>query len=79
MTLFRLHRGSLQESMATCREVNGLFELVEILTANEIGPGKIEIKPYGRDNRIGWDTYIVTVDGNAVGFTNGPVSGDRKP
>lgn len=77
MTLFRFHRGSLEESMATCREVNGLFDLVEILTASGIGPGKIEIKPYGRDDRIGWDTHMVTVDGNAVGFTNGPLSGEQ--
>lgn len=30
-----------------------------------------EVKPYCYDARIGWDTYIVTVDGHAWGFTNG--------
>jgi hypothetical protein len=32
----------------------------------------VHIKPYGRDERTGWDTYIVTLDGYGVlGFTDG--------
>ena len=34
---------------------------------------RIEVKPYCYDSRIDWDTYIVTVDHQAVGFTDGPV------
>jgi hypothetical protein len=34
----------------------------------------VEVKYYAEDMRIGWPTtYIVTIKGNAVGFTNGPV------
>jgi hypothetical protein len=39
----------------------------------EGGAGEIEVKPYTYDERIGWDTYIVTVDGAAVGFTDGAI------
>jgi hypothetical protein len=36
-------------------------------------PEDIQIKPYsGRDERIGWEsTYIVTLNGEAVGFLDG--------
>jgi hypothetical protein len=30
----------------------------------------IEVKPYAYDERIQWHTYLVTVRGSAVGFTN---------
>ena len=33
---------------------------------------RIEVKPYCYDERIGWTTHIVTIDGQAVGFTDGP-------
>lgn len=70
--LFRLHRGALSDSMATAREISTLAELVEALHSDGWAPGKIEVKPYARDERIGWDTHIVTVDGMAAGFTSGP-------
>jgi hypothetical protein len=44
--------------------------------------GPIEVKKYGPwigpDTRINppWDTYIVTVGGDAVGFTDGPLFED---
>lgn len=71
MTKFRHHRGSLSASMETVVEVAGIAELVGALHAAGWEPGKIEIMPYGFDDRIGWDTYIVTVDGAAAGFTDG--------
>ena len=33
----------------------------------------VEIKFYCQDKRIGWNTYLVTIDGKAAVFTNGPV------
>jgi hypothetical protein len=33
----------------------------------------VTIKPYGRDERIGWDTYLVCIDGKAALFTDGPM------
>ena len=72
MTKFRFHRGSLADSMATVREVNSLYELITAL--NDVcEPGKVLIKPYCYDDRIDWDTHIVTIDGRAVGFTDGPL------
>lgn len=32
----------------------------------------VEVKFYGRDDRIDWDTYLVTIDGKAALFANGP-------
>jgi len=34
---------------------------------------RISVERYCYDSRIKWDTYVVTVDGQGVGFTDGPV------
>lgn len=69
---FRWHRGLLVDSMATVVDVANLAALVEILNDGGIPPGKIEIKPYGPDLRIGWtDQHMVKVDGFVAGFTDG--------
>lgn len=73
MTQFRWHRGELADSMATVVEFNGLYELIEILNT-VFDPGKVVVKPYGFDERIGWDTHLVTLNGNAVGMTDGPLT-----
>lgn len=41
----------------------------------DLTPEMILVKPYGgMDERIGWDTYIVTIEGHGVyGFTDGPL------
>ncbi|KFL27629.1 hypothetical protein JP75_25210 [Devosia riboflavina] len=77
MTLFRLHRGSLADSMATARTINTKADLVKALDEDGWPHGDIEVKPYGRDDRIGWNTHIVTVDGMAAGFTSGPFTGEQ--
>lgn len=33
----------------------------------------VVVKPYGYDKRIGWDTYLVTIDGKAALFCDGPI------
>jgi hypothetical protein len=33
----------------------------------------VTMQPYGWDDRIGWDTYLVCVDGKAAVFTDGPL------
>lgn len=72
---YRPVRGSLDTSMKECVEVSGVRDIFTILNAR-IGPPvrleEIEVKPYGFDKRINWDTHIVTVSGAAVGFTDGP-------
>lgn len=34
----------------------------------------VEVKHYGYDDRIDWDTYLVTIDGAAALFCDGPVT-----
>lgn len=72
MTLYRDHRGSLVESMKTVRHVHSLQDVRTHLESDWLSEvGEITIIPYGYDKRIEWDTWIVCVDGNAVGMTNG--------
>lgn len=37
----------------------------------------VKIEHYGQDDRIDWDTYLVTIDGKAALFTDGPVSEEQ--
>jgi len=79
---YRSHRGSLAESMETIKILSDKAQLVEQLI-RFFGPSVKEgvitldttkIEPYCFDDRIGWDTHIVTVDMiGPVGFTDGPV------
>ena len=66
---FRPHRGGFAESMAEVVELKDLRALAAYL---EVDIARINVKPYCYDDRNGWKTYIVTVDGQAVGFTDGP-------
>lgn len=74
MTLFRENRSLLEDSMKTVVEVNSraelkrhLYKVIPYMDINSI----LDVKWYARDDRIGWDTYLVTLDGCAIGFTNG--------
>lgn len=77
---FREHRGSLIESMKTLVEFNDRSQLLDILKKT-FGDYKIpknlnnfKIKPYIYDERIDWDTHMVTLEGHGVlGFTDSPV------
>ena len=76
--LFREHRGTLEDSMATVVTINNREELVrhiaDKLTAFgvDVQPENIQVSPYAKDERIDWDTYIVVLKGyGVVGFTNG--------
>lgn len=82
MTLYRPHRGHLADSMKEVVMFHGRSELIKIMRAGVdwYPPDKLptventKVEAYGGvDKRIGWDTYIVTVNGSAWGFTNGPV------
>lgn len=70
-TLFRFHRGGFDESMATVESVFTLSCLAKLVA---FCGDSIELKRIGHDTRNGWETYMVTVDGMAVGFTNGALS-----
>ena len=78
MFRYRDHRGLLSDAMKTVREFETRSDLVKYLQGDidKFVPGKydcqkITIEPYGFDERIGWDTHIVHLDGYGVfGFTN---------
>ncbi|MEK6883043.1 MAG: hypothetical protein AABY22_25690 [Nanoarchaeota archaeon] len=79
----RKHRRFLFESMETVKEIEPNKESIrKFFTENEDFPeiyeGNIEVEPYGFDKRIGWDTYIVCINGKAVGFTDGPLLENAK-
>ena len=71
MTFYRPQRGSLLESMDEKRPVENRGDLAHLLG---VTPTAIGLKPLMYDERIDWDTYLVTVKGEAVGFTNGPLA-----
>jgi hypothetical protein len=64
---YRPHRRFLDESMAEVVDVDGRASLVEHLAADlrkwgvDLTDSDVRVSPYGRDDRIGWDTYIVTI------------------
>ena len=69
---FRPQRGGYAESMAACVELDAAYEsLAKHLNV----PAKdIEVNLYYHDTRGGWgDTFIVLMDGDAVGFTSGGI------
>lgn len=80
--LYREHKGTLADSMATVKEVRDFAHLLEVIRESRshwptldgtVTPETVKVEPYGRDDRIGWDTHMVTVNGQAEGFTDGPV------
>jgi len=57
--------------METVREIEPTLDALAVLL--KVPPSVISVEPYGYDVRIKWDTYLVTVEGLACGFTDGPV------
>jgi hypothetical protein len=83
MTLFRWHRGSLNDSMKTVVEVRDKAHLVEVInrglewTGLVHAPDVIEVTYSSFDKRIGWDTYHVYINQGPMkgvcGMTDGPL------
>jgi hypothetical protein len=80
---YRPQRGSLDVSMAEVVEVSGMDELLAAMLRGMEGwypldhrPSRsnVTVEPYGFDDRIGWDTYLVCASGHAWGFTDGPLT-----
>lgn len=76
----RMHAGGLSASMYTAAEIQPTATAVAAYVAEHlkpqsgINPEQVSVEPYGGiDPRIGWDTYIVLISGQAVGFTDGPL------
>jgi hypothetical protein len=78
MIKFRPVRGRLEESM---KEVHELPATRVALAAHlqkqyehrVISSHTIEVTPYRYDERINWNTHLVTVLGEAMGYTDGPL------
>jgi len=77
---FRPHRGTLAESMAECVDLEPTAQAIadHYNAISKIGPRvlveTIRVEPYGKDDRIGWDTYLVTEWLGVLGFTDGPLT-----
>ena len=81
----REHRGLLVNAMKTVKEVNSRSELINIIQESlspygvSVTSDDIKIKFYGGDDRIGWDTHIITIKGYGVwGFSDGDFKGGGK-
>lgn len=80
MVQFREHRGALADSLATARPIKDRAALIEDVRA-ALAPfgllatdAAVTVRPYCFDERTGWDTHIVSLDGYGVlGFTDGPL------
>lgn len=81
MVLYRPHRGTLEDAIQVAKEVPTKAALVEKLKhdmrhtalAELISDETIVVMPYGYDERIDWDTQIVSLKGHGVlGYTSKP-------
>lgn len=79
MFKFRPHRGTLTNSMSEVVELESKQALVDKVVSDLsdfeheliINHNTVKLEPYGKDERVDWDTHIVTIDGYGVfGFTN---------
>ena len=68
---------TLDESMEKVVELEDRPALLEYLSREydfwEPTEKNVEVKHYCYDDRIDWDTYLVTIDGKAALFTDGPI------
>ncbi len=77
---FREHKGNLTDSMETVVDVADRKALTTLLRSRlefygfTFSDEDLMVKPYRFDNRVNWNTHIVTIeDYGVVGFTDGPV------
>lgn len=66
----------LSESMKQVVEISDRTALIEYLQREYdfLNPTEenVKVKYHGRDDRIDWDTYLITIDGQATLFANDP-------
>lgn len=71
---FRMHRSSLEKSLETAFDVSSLSDLKNKIDEKNLYYTSCEnlaCKYYCYDGRIDWDTWIITENGNAIGFSDG--------
>lgn len=78
MTLVREHRGGLDESMATVKDIASKAELCALINegmaswGRHVWPESILIEKYYYDERIGWDTHLIIINDYGVwGMSDG--------
>lgn len=67
--------------MAGVIEINGIDELIDAMMrgldwypkSKRPTRDNVTVEPYSFDKRINWNTHIVCVNGDAWGFTDGPL------
>lgn len=62
MIKIRMHRGGLEESMATMFKCDGVESVIHYLLMNGVNTNTITVESYDKngDSRIGWDkVYII--------------------
>ena len=68
---------TIDEGMKRCEELDCWDALMTYLRKHydflEPTGENVRIQHYGFDDRIDWDTYLLTVDGKAVLFMNGNI------
>lgn len=69
---------TIDEAMLRIVEIKNRAELLEYLEKEydfwQPTSKNVEIKHYCYDKRIDWNTYLVTIDGKAAVFANGPIT-----
>lgn len=74
--LFRPQRGELLESLyEAVKLLPNKDDLVKVLLSfgHDATNENVSVKYYCSDSRTKWYTHIVTVKGQGVGFTDGPL------
>lgn len=71
--LFRPVREFLDDAMKEVQEWYTLADLKTLLPNYVDVEGKIEFDDQGIDERIGWRSYLLSVDGVACGHTDGKI------
>jgi hypothetical protein len=71
---FRYHRLSLAEAMTTVVDIEPTLEA--LATELNTNPKRLRVDARGFDSRVEWDTHAVTLDGQIVGFTDGPIQSE---
>lgn len=60
--------------MLSAAEIEATEQAVRSFFSQDPAAGELRVERYGYDERIGWDTHIVTFGGKVVGYTDGPLT-----
>jgi hypothetical protein len=74
---FRPQRGSIEKAMKEVKEIKSLIDFYNIAKEEKFDIEKylheISFTYLGFDKRINWDTYLVSVNGHGIGFSDGEI------